>query len=53
MVELPDFAARADAEHITLILDEEELVIKRLPSLISDEPSDDELPEDVADELPG
>lgn len=52
-VDLPDFAARAEAEHMTLILGEEELVIDRRFPALPDEGPDDELPDEVADELPG
>jgi hypothetical protein len=52
-IDLPDFAARASAEHITLVLGEEELVIERRSHPLPDEPDDNELPDDVADELLG
>lgn len=51
--DLPNFAARAEADHIILVLGKEELVIERRSDALVDEPIDDELPDDVADELPG
>jgi len=50
---LPDFGARAEHDRIVLTLGPEELLIERRDSAPVDEAEGDQLPDDVADELPG
>jgi hypothetical protein len=50
---LPNFGARNDEHCIMLTLGTDELVIERRAPTALDEPEGDELPDDVADELPG
>ncbi len=51
--QLPEFGARAEGNAIRLTLGTEELTIARRTPAEADEAAGDEMPDDVADELPG